>query len=853
MELTALQQLVHQMYIAYYQRPADPEGLQYWVEQLEQNGDWTAVSAAFGAPENEENQALYGELNREQTIAAIYQSAFNREAVAEEVEFWAASEFSATDLTFAIINGAQNDDLATVNNKVEFSAELVAQLETNAAYAELQDPKALLTAVTSETDVTAEYVSNAVASGKVGESFSLTAAADDRLFGTNNSDTFTAEAGTLQNGDQLLDPSADDNDTLNAVINNANRNAETTLVNIENVNLDLDVFSGAAFNAVNTEGATITASSDKLGYNGDFTLNNAGDNNVVAGENVTSLDIDGLEAGTVDAGAAETVDVAVVDGDNANVTVNGDIALTVAGATNLNLTATADSVVELIPGTVDTITGSGEGSITVQGDLSGVSDITGVDAAVIDTDTNVNASDWEVNSISVDVDLSNGLTVADAANVSIDEEQTGLTITGQNNNGSTANVSSGVAALGTLTFASLASAQLDLTAAGVEVASLDAGAVALTVNVTDGAEIADLNGTSTIELTGAGDVVVENADGLSSLDASNLDGDLEVTTVAAAEINGAVGNNTIDFNADANLDFVGQAGDDSVTMGAVFASEANLVLGSGDDTVTLEENLNGGAAVAINFGEGNDTLVLEAGVNTSAADSLSLVGLETIQLAEEGVTDVDATVAASQISGASLAVRGQGFDNSTLSVVETTNNGATIDLSSLDVSDSASSGASFAITGGNSADTITGTDLADTITGGEGADTLTGGAGADTFAFGITADASTDSTAASTDSITDFAGGTDEIQFTNAATFEVIDQSADTTISGAANLGAAVAAAYDLAATANDAGFEAIQFTYDSNTYFAVESLAAGDELGALVVDVTGVTGTVTADDFVVA
>lgn len=58
MELTALQQLVHQMYIAYYQRPADPDGLQYWVDQLEQNGDWTAVSAAFGAPENEENQAL---------------------------------------------------------------------------------------------------------------------------------------------------------------------------------------------------------------------------------------------------------------------------------------------------------------------------------------------------------------------------------------------------------------------------------------------------------------------------------------------------------------------------------------------------------------------------------------------------------------------------------------------------------------------------------------------------------------------------------------------------------------------------------------------------------------------------
>jgi hypothetical protein len=178
MELTALQQLVHQMYIAYYQRPADPEGLQYWVDQLEQNGDWTAVSGAFGAPENEENQALYGDMTREETISAIYQSAFNRAAVDAEVQFWADSDFSATDLTFAIINGAQNDDLTTVNNKVEFSALLVQQLETNAAYAQLENPKALLTAVTSETDVTAEYASGVVGSGVVGETFTLTEALD---------------------------------------------------------------------------------------------------------------------------------------------------------------------------------------------------------------------------------------------------------------------------------------------------------------------------------------------------------------------------------------------------------------------------------------------------------------------------------------------------------------------------------------------------------------------------------------------------------------------------------------------------------------------------------------------------
>jgi len=584
-----------------------------------------------------------------------------------------------------------------------------------------------------------------------GETVSLTAAGDDRFFGTENNDTFTAEAGTLQAGDQLLDQSTTDNDTLNAVITNANSNGGAgiapTLLNIENVNLDLDVFSNAAFDAANTEGATITASSSKLGFNGEFTLNTAGDNNVVAGENVTNLIVDGLEAGTVNTGAAESASVTTVagtDGEVANVTVNGDIELGVDTADVLNLTATADAVVDLsnvarnAATDVTEIVGSGEGVITVQGNLGGVTDITGVDTAVINTDAATNATDWDVNSISVDVDLTNGLTVADAANVTIDAEQTGLTITGQSNTGSSVNVSSNLAALGSVAFANgtLAAAELELTAAGVEVASLNANDVALTVNVAEGAEFADLNGTNNIELVGAGDVVVADADGLSSLDASNLDGALEVTTAAAAEINGAVGNNTIDFNVSANLDFVGQAGDDSVVLGgAAFKAEANLVLGAGDDTVTFEESLNAGAAVAIEFGDGNDTLVLEDSVSTANATSFSVVGLENIQLAEDGVAGPDATMAAAQLDGESFSVRGQGFDNSTLSVVETTDNGATIDLSGLDVSDSASTGASFVITGGDGDDTITGTGLADTITGGQGDDSLNGGEGEDTFTF----------------------------------------------------------------------------------------------------------------------
>ena len=119
--------LIHKMYIAYYQRPADPAGLVYWVDQLETHQDWTVISAAFAnAPES---QSLYGNMSLGDIVRSIYQSAFNREAAQNEVDFWVDSGFSAADIAFAIVNGAQNEDLVTVNNKLAYSQSFVNVLD----------------------------------------------------------------------------------------------------------------------------------------------------------------------------------------------------------------------------------------------------------------------------------------------------------------------------------------------------------------------------------------------------------------------------------------------------------------------------------------------------------------------------------------------------------------------------------------------------------------------------------------------------------------------------------------------------------------------------------------------------
>ena len=167
--LTTPTQVAHAMYIAYYQRPADPQGLQYWVSLIQQHGSWHVVSAAFGAPENPEFAALYGPLpDRAALVKAIYLAAFERSAADEEVSFWVRSPHSNLDLAFAIVNGAQNQDAATLQRKMAFS-DAVARLATQEAYLrEAQRLKLTLDALDHTSQVTDAFVQQLLAGNSSG-------------------------------------------------------------------------------------------------------------------------------------------------------------------------------------------------------------------------------------------------------------------------------------------------------------------------------------------------------------------------------------------------------------------------------------------------------------------------------------------------------------------------------------------------------------------------------------------------------------------------------------------------------------------------------------------------------------
>jgi len=118
---------VQKAYIGYYQRPADPGGLIWWADYLASHG---AVSRpSFEAFANsDESRALYGEINSgniASVIEAIYQALFHRAADTAGRDWYVAEfnkgAFTAATIMLNVLYGAQNDDLATLNNKVAAS------------------------------------------------------------------------------------------------------------------------------------------------------------------------------------------------------------------------------------------------------------------------------------------------------------------------------------------------------------------------------------------------------------------------------------------------------------------------------------------------------------------------------------------------------------------------------------------------------------------------------------------------------------------------------------------------------------------------------------------------------------
>lgn len=151
-DMTAAQTQVQQAYLAYFGRPADAAGLDYWAGTLSILGlaavlDWFASS--------DESHALYPSASPTDIIIAAYLNLFNRAPDAAGLAFWThAIDTGALTLggvIYAVLSGALGADAAIVAAKVEAADVMTHQAEYTSA--DVPAARAWLAAITSADQV----------------------------------------------------------------------------------------------------------------------------------------------------------------------------------------------------------------------------------------------------------------------------------------------------------------------------------------------------------------------------------------------------------------------------------------------------------------------------------------------------------------------------------------------------------------------------------------------------------------------------------------------------------------------------------------------------------------------------
>ncbi|RKR36812.1 DUF4214 domain-containing protein [Paraburkholderia sp. BL17N1] len=362
---------VQQAYLAYYGRPADPAGQQYWVNQLTAaNGNLNSIINAFG--NSAESTALYGGSSTAAQVNAIYQTLFGRPADVTGLNYYVSGivngQFTLASVALNIYNGATGTDAAELTAKLGYADSFTAALTQSAAgqvaYSGNAAANNARAAVASVVDSTSQATATAalsttvanIGTGAVAQTFTLTTGVDT-LTGTSGNDVFvadnTAGAGKYVSGvaDSINGGSGNDTlkiysdgaaagqvlPTLNSVesvwINNAGASVDVSkVVGVTSLTLD----AAAASITATVANQSVTLSNDTT--NGrTYTIASTTDTaesvtlSKVANATANTLDLNGSKVATLNltaTGAADAITLTNTGGALTTLNISGDQKLT---------------------------------------------------------------------------------------------------------------------------------------------------------------------------------------------------------------------------------------------------------------------------------------------------------------------------------------------------------------------------------------------------------------------------------------------------------------------------------------------------------------------------------------------
>jgi len=358
---------VQELYVAYFGRPADVAGLDYWTNVVEaQGGSTTAVSASF-ATQPEYIVAFY-QKTPAQIIDQIYANMFARgPSTTDGRSYWVdlltKGTVGVSTIVADVANGAKGTDATSIENKVEAATAFTNALDLESEQAGYEGPDALalakawITGITTDATLTAAITPAALdaqvaAIVKAGTPFTLASALGELQTAERALDKFLADnelpaaVGTAKSevaADLVTATTAVDTLVTTGTYNPAASAAVASALLADQQKLNSD-----ALKAANTELANANAeAASKTGLSAAIAnLRTATDASTAATKAAGATEVD-LTVATNEFNTrnSETADVeTLVDGTGKPVTLTANMAVVTIG----DAAATPSTEVELI-------------------------------------------------------------------------------------------------------------------------------------------------------------------------------------------------------------------------------------------------------------------------------------------------------------------------------------------------------------------------------------------------------------------------------------------------------------------------------------------------------------------------
>lgn len=775
---------VQKLYVAYYQRPADFAGQQFWAEKFDKEGGASAIASAFAT--SAESVTLYGSQALAAQINAVYQASFGRAAETAGLQFYlneiSQGRMTTGTMAVAVLNGAQGADLTTLTSKLAVAAAYTTAASDAsgilkyAGTAAADAARTFLSAVTTANQATqtAAVTTNLNSIVAQGSTFTLTTGIDN-FTGTAGSDSFSS---TAVGGFGLLDSldggagtdvlTVSDTTAITTATSQMVKNIETvTLSSSAGVTADMSTWTGLTKANLSGVGVMSATAADSVvvavttsGANAVTVIGTGGDLAVTTGAGAVNIGqttvANKLASVTVTGGAA----VNVTDRSGTAAATGSTLkAVSVSGATGAT-TITGDGVATLNLSNLTAATTANNVTLTATAATRAlVLNLNGVDEGAAGTDggttviTDAEATSLTINatgSKSFDVTATTAKAVSLAVKADVDLQVDAL--------GSAVSTSLNVSGAGKFT----ADAQT-LTAAGI-VTSTSTGGVILTTALAAGQQFVGTSSTGADTITVAASTVAHTTGagndrvvaGIMGTGGSVNGGDgtdilqmVSATALATTVTTVANAANYTNFETlwitDAlvsSIDVTKYVGVSTVTLGAGVTTASTLTVNTGtvvnigaDSTVaigytatpavntnTLTINDNGWDVAGLVTTTGVGTLNINSGTGTAATASAILVGATA-----DGTATFTGGLTMAGLSGGTLGtINLTGSNAITFGAAIT--GASTINASALTgaltMFATGAVTASITATGGSGADSLVGSTVADTLVGGAGNDTL---------------------------------------------------------------------------------------------------------------------------------